>query len=122
MILKRQGYYREMPHGDDTDPSIFERLHNEDDNKDKICKYLREGYVLAACGNFVKDVVCPEKGIVGAPDDITDGVWIWPADLVYYVENYGLLLDDVFVKYMSEHAWTVPKNLEIDEDNIEVIN
>ena len=27
MILKRQGYYKEMPHGDDTDQSIFECIH-----------------------------------------------------------------------------------------------
>ena len=122
MILRRQGYFKEMPHGDSTDSSIFENLHKKIDNKDKICNYLRQGYVLAACGGVVKDVVCPEKGIVGSPDDITDGVWIWPADLVYYVENYDLLLDDAFINYMSEHEWNVPQNLEINEDDIEIIN
>ena len=122
MILKRQGYYKEMPHGDDTDPSILENLHKVIDNKEKICNYLRQGYILAACGRVVSDVVYPEKGVIGTPDDMTDGMWMWPADLVYYVENYNLLLDNAFIKYMAEHEWSISKNLEIDEDNIEVIN
>lgn len=111
-----------MPHGDNLDPSIFERIHKKIDNKDKICEYLRQGYVLAACGSVVKDIVTPENGIVGTPDDVTDGVWLWPADLVYYVENYDLILDEAFVKHMAEQGWSVPEDLEIDEDNIQVTN
>lgn len=121
MILKRQGYYKEMPHGDDTDQSIFEHIHRKIDNKDKICDYLRNGYVLAACGSVVKDIICPEKGVIGSPDDITDGIWIWPADLVYYVENYDLQLDEGFIKHMAKQSWSVSKDLIIDEDDIEVV-
>ena len=65
MILKRQGYYKEMPHGDETDQSIFEYIHKKIDNKDKICNYLRNGYVLAACGNVVK-----EEKTAATPDDL----------------------------------------------------
>ncbi len=122
MVLKRQGYYKEMPHGDDTDPSIFEHIHKTIKNKNKICEYLRSGFVLAACGSVVNDVISPEKGIIGSPDDITDGVWLWPADLVYYVENYDLLPDNEFVTYMLNHNWCIPNDLEIDEDNLEIIN
>ena len=121
MILKRQGYYKEMPHGDDTDQSIFFFFYKKIDNKDKICNYLRNGYVLAACGSVVKDIICPEKGVIGSPDDITDGTWIWPADLVYYVENYDLQLDEEFIKHMAKQSWSVPEDLIIDEDDIDVV-
>lgn len=121
MILKRQGYYREMPHGEETDPSIMEFINMNMENKDKICKYLNSGYVLAACGSVVNDIICPEKGVIGPPDDVTDGKWIWPADLAYYVENYNLKLQDEFIDYMSENSWCIPKDIAIDEDNIEVI-
>ena len=63
----------------------------------------------------------PEKGVIGSPDDITDGTWIWPADLVYYVENYDLQLDEEFIKHMAKQSWSVPEDLIIDEDDIDVV-
>ncbi len=121
MILKRQGYYKEMPHGDANDPSIMDVLNKNNADKNAICRYLQSGYVLAACGSVVKDVVCPDEGVIGAPDEITDGVWIWPADLAYYVEKYNIKLDEAFIRHMSENSWRIPADLEIDEDDIEVI-
>jgi len=121
MILKRQGYYKEMPHGDNADPSILDFIHKNKVYKDEICRYLRNGFVLAACGSVVKDIIHPEKGIVGSPDDLTDGTWIWPADLAYYVENYDLKLDDAFIKHMIENSWSVSDDISIDEDNLQVI-
>jgi len=121
MILKRQGYYKEMPHGEETDPSIKDFINKKIEYKDKICEYLNSGYVLAACGMVVNDVICPEKGMIGTPDDITDGKWMWPADLEYYVKNYNLKLEDEFVKYMIERSWHIPKDIVIDEDDIEVV-
>ena len=120
MILTRCGYYNEMPHGEQTDPSIKKNIGGKVDNKKEVCKYLRNGMVLAACGEVVKDVLHPEKGIIGTPDDMTDGTWLWPADLAYYVEEYDLQLDERFLIHMSNNNWTVPNSIEIDFDNLEV--
>lgn len=121
MILKRQGYYKEMPHGDSSDPSIMNSIKGNVPEKDNICNYLTNGQILAACGRVVYDVIEPEKGIIGAPDDMTDGVYLWPADLSYYVEEYDLRLSDEFIKHMKENNWKVPENMAIDFDDIEVI-
>lgn len=40
MTLRRQGYFKEMLHGDSTDSSIFENLHKKIDNKEKICNII----------------------------------------------------------------------------------
>lgn len=77
MILYRRGYYREMPHANKTDSSMIDHIGKKIEHKEKICKYLQNGIVLAACGEVVKDVLHPEKGIAGTPDDMTDGKWIW---------------------------------------------
>ncbi len=120
MILYRQGYYKEMPHADSTDPSITDSIGKKVDHKDEICQYLQKGIVLAACGQVSKDVIHPEKGAAGTPDDMTDGKWIWPGDLAYYVQNYDLQLNQEFIDYMNAHSWTVPEDIEIDFDNLEV--
>ena len=121
MILCRRGYYKEMTHADETDPSMLDYIGKGIEHKKEICKYLRNGIVLAACGEVVKDVLHPEKGIAGTPDDMTDGKWIWPGDLAYYVENYDLKLDDEFINYMIEQKWAIPETINIDYDNLEVI-
>ena len=120
MVLTRTGFYNEMPHAESSDPSIKDNIGMQMANKDHICRYLRNGIVLAACGEVVTDVLHPENGVIGTPDDVTDGKWIWPAELVYYVEKYDLKLDDAFVDYMMKNNWTISDSIEIDYDNIEV--
>ena len=86
-----------------------------------ICEYLQKGFVLAACGEVSTDVLHPENGIAGTPDDVTDGKYIWPGDLAYYVMKYDLQLSKEFVEHMISQKWSVPDNIEIDFDNLEVI-
>ncbi len=121
MLLKKLGCYRELSYGEEHDPSIKDFIHSKIDNKKELCEYLRKGQIIAACGGVVKDVICPEKGIIGSPDDMTDGTWIWSADLAYYVEEYDLMLDSAFVSHAKKNGWDIPENIVIDPDNIEVI-
>lgn len=120
MILKRQGYYKEMTNAEEKDPSMLLHIGKKIENKKEICQYLNNGFVLAACGEVTKDVLHPEKGIAGTPDDMTDGKNIWPGDLAYYVMNYDLQLDKEFIDYMIEQNWKVPQNISVDYDNLEV--
>lgn len=120
MVLIRKGFYREMQFGDETDPSMLDSIHQKIENKELICKYLQNGYVMAACGDVVTDVLSPENGVIGSPDDLTDGHWLWPGDLAYYVEKYDLKLDDDFIDYMKSHSWSIPNDISIDFENIEV--
>ena len=121
MKLKRIGYYKEMPHGDDTNPSIMDYIHKKIEHKNDICKYLQSGCTLAACGSVVMDIISPEKGIIGSPDDVTDGTWMWPADLVYYVQNYNLELPSEFIETMKKNGWEIKVTLDdLDYEKIEV--
>lgn len=121
MILKKVGYYKELPYGDSTDPSIIDNIGAQIPNKDKICTYLQNGIMLAACAGVTRDAICPEKGIIGTPDSLSDGIWIWHADLSYYVKEYGLKLSEEFIEHMKLNSWLVPKDVNFDLDNIEVI-
>ena len=51
----------------------------------------------------VEDVIDPPKGNASVPSGYTDGIWLWPGDLVYYVENYNLKLPDDFVGTMRKN-------------------
>lgn len=122
MRLRRQGFYKEMPHGEESDLSILEFVEkNEEKNLELICQYLKEGEVLVACGGVVRDIINPDNGIAGCPDMMTDGIWLWPGDLAYYVKQYHLRLSDEFIRIMRESNWHVNEILSIDYNNIEII-
>lgn len=122
MNITSQGYYKEMPHGNPEGPSIKDFIGKEDRSLiDKICAYLQAGIPLAVTPGVVEDVICPQKGIAGSPSSFTDGTWVWPGDLSYYVKNYQLKLPDEFIHSMIEHDWAIPITPEeIDLDNLKI--
>ena len=118
--LKRQGYYREMPHAEETDPSIKDFIGAKIDNetRKRVCEYLNSGYVLVACYGTALDVINPDRGMAGCPSMMTDGVWVWPGDLAYYVCEYSLGLNAEFIEFMRKNHWKVSRI----EDEIDYLN
>jgi hypothetical protein len=122
MNIKRQGYFREMPHGDEADPSIKDFVGKADSRLiDKIVNYLENGVGIIICAGSVDDVINPGKGSAGVPSVLTDGTWFWPGDLAYYVKNYKVALADDFVTTMEQNDWKNPVTYdELDFDNLSV--
>ena len=122
MDLIRQGYYREMPYAEDTDPSILESIGKANpEDIDNICAYLNAGIVLITCCGTSTDVIKPENGIAGTPSVMTDGTWVWPGDLSYYIKNYQLSLAPEFIADMRDHNWKVDlQEAELDYASIEI--
>ena len=120
MNIIRQGYFREMPHGEETDPSIQDYIGKGDSELiDKIVNYLENGVGIIICGGLVGDVINPEKGSAGVPSVLTDGTWFWPGDLPYYVKNYKVALADDFVETMKQNGWKNPVSYdELDFGNL----
>lgn len=65
MVLYRQGYYKEMPHADASDPSMRDHIGKQISHKEEICKYLQSGMVnnyvwvlLSMCHVGATIVIC----------------------------------------------------------------
>lgn len=122
MKVKTVGYYKEMPHADNTTDSIFDHIKKEDDNRvENICGYLESGIEFIVSPGMVDDVINPEKGPAGITSTYTDGKWFWPGDLAYYVRHYRLKLPDSFIDTMRNSGWKVSITMDdLDFDEIEV--
>ena len=123
MNIIRQGYYQEMPHGEPTDPSIKESVGKEHSQAmiEKICAYLDSGIPVVVCAGVVTDILHPERGPAGSPTSMTDGRWMWPGDLSYYVRNYKLKISDEFIETMEQNNWRVPITAdEIDYETLTI--
>ncbi len=111
-----------MPHGDENDPSITSFIMKGNrEEVNNICTYLESGVPLITCCGVSQDVIKPENGISGTPTMFTDGKWVWPGDLSYYVRNYLLALDSAFIADMREKNWHVDfRESELDIQNIAI--
>ncbi|MFJ2191222.1 hypothetical protein ACIOJE_25380 [Kitasatospora sp. NPDC087861] len=110
MTVENLGFFREFPHGDAGGPSLLDCVAKGDARiKGLIAGYLEQGAVLATTGQRVFDVLSDEKHDAGSLAIITDGVWMWPGDLAYYVRKYNIALPESFVGHAESLNWTPPE-------------
>jgi hypothetical protein len=73
-----------------------------------ILAYLRSGRWFAVRPLVVPDYFRPERGWVSNSHWYTDGEWIWPTDLIYYVAEYHVELPPERVDRMASLGWACP--------------
>lgn len=90
------GFFRELGHGLPSGPSLEDARDPSmpSEERARLAGYLRSGHVVAATSALVDDVLDPSRTEVSTMNVVTDGHWVWPADLAYYVEQYGVTLPD----------------------------
>ncbi len=74
-------------------------------NKDKILRHLKKGKVVAVAAGYAKDILTEQK-INGEYTCMSDGVYVWRSDIIYYVERYNMKLYDDFEEYVTTHNKT----------------
>src|SRR5262249_11657185 len=59
------------------------------------------------------DCLAPERRLpsVGI---LTDGVWVWPSDLAYYVAVYHCRIPEGFLQYVTSSDWRPPDRKAFD--------
>src|SRR4051812_40591769 len=62
------------------------------DNEAAIIQYLETAPNYSAMGKVTGDVLNPEEKVVLFPGTNTDGLYLWPAELAYYVRRYHVRL------------------------------
>jgi hypothetical protein len=81
----------------------------------KIIGYLRSGtehdYLSSRpiCKKPEDRLTLDRSGVV-----LTDGVWVWPSELAYYVEAFHLRLPTEFVSHMRNNDWQPPSGVDVE--------
>ncbi|MCC8247654.1 hypothetical protein [Saccharothrix luteola] len=110
MTVKDLGFFRELPHGSPDGPSLREAVAKGDATiQGRIVSYLRRGSILAVTTKDAFDVLSNSKVNAGRLAMMTDGDWLWPADLPYYVEHYNVLLPREFTDHAASSGWHPPQ-------------
>ena len=88
------------------------------DHEEQIIAYLRNAPSYSSMGKVVRDVLKPSNGVKLYPGTNTDGLYLWPAELAYYVGNYHIRLPPHFVERMASKNWQPPLKSSIDYKNL----
>ena len=97
-------------------PSFYECLAaSRPEDQNKLISYLR-------CGK--EHDYLSSRPILQKPEDrllltqsglvLTDGIWVWPSELAYYVEVYNLQLPEEFISDIRSRDWVVPADVDCD--------
>jgi hypothetical protein len=112
--LRWVGNFRETGWDDEPSaPSLVEcRGKRRNGHKDEVVRYLRAGKRLSASPGSVRDHFEPSRR-AGSMSSLTDGVYVWPELLAYYVEQHDTLLPDDFEEHMQRNDWEVPDVIDV---------
>jgi len=104
------GFFWELPHGDTTGPSLEDnRQATAMPDELALARYLEAGHVLRRAESSALDMLERREDIdLGPPHQLTDGEYVWPADLPYYLRRYHVRLPRAFVLHARRNDWRVP--------------
>ena len=90
------------------------------DHEEEIAAYLERAPNYSAMGKVVFDALGPTGGKILFPATNTDGLYMWPAELAYYVRKYHVRLPQQFVDRLRSLHWNPPPASEINFANLDV--
>jgi hypothetical protein len=77
-------------------------------NKQNVVDYLRAGATIVFSPGIDADVFDRNQS-AGTSSMVTDGTYVWPAVLAYYVDKHDVALPAEFEAHMEAHGWRVPE-------------
>ena len=102
------GFFSELSYGRDSGGKIRGAIFKiSEDNCDRVLAYLKAGVVCVVAPGVSINCLSEDREIIGTLALLTDGKFIWPSDLAFYVERYRVGLPDAFLSHMREHDWRV---------------
>ncbi|BCJ70291.1 hypothetical protein [Polymorphospora rubra] len=82
-------------------------------------RYLEQGKAVVVSPGWVDDLLDGQARIIGQASILTDGTWIWPSHLAYYLRTYHVVLPEALLTHMISCDWGVP---EIDDAELDAIS
>jgi len=120
MSYERIGWFADLPHGDAGAPELALSINQIDqEQRSPIADYLDSGIVLAeTLRTEAWDALSSTRPAIGPLRTMTDGLFIWPSDLGFYVRNYGAALPDSLLLAIEENKGKIPALSPDDLDQI----
>ncbi|HEV7555392.1 MAG TPA: hypothetical protein VGO00_08065, partial [Kofleriaceae bacterium] len=107
------GLFHELEHGWPFGPSLRRACRDIAGPDDAmLAGYLDAGRLYRRATINAFDIFDGSEPII-PPDLLTDGTYIWPADLPYYVRAHHVELPRAFVIHVRNNGGEIPENIHV---------
>ncbi len=90
-------------------PSIHDHIAaGQLPDAEDVIRYLRAGHRLIAAMGGNDDVLDPAEYVMNGDSVLTDGTWLWRADLAHYLDRHHVELPAEFLELIRSRDYTVP--------------
>ncbi|WP_030549359.1 hypothetical protein [Streptomyces albus] len=110
--MKIAGFFEEFwPEGFGTTEGPVAHFRGESPLEDEelILRYLINGFEIVSVLGAVDDVLGSGERVLAGDSILTDGEWIWRADLRFYVRKYHVRLPEEFLAKARKLDHSVPE-------------
>ncbi|WP_116202154.1 hypothetical protein [Amycolatopsis circi] len=97
---------------DETGHPVVEREALSPEESERVLAYLDNAPVILASRSNDTDAFDPSRTDAVPLNFRTDGSWVWPGAVAYYLREHGVSPDPEFVEHIRAAGYTVP---EVDE-------
>src|SRR3954452_5620976 len=112
--MRKAGWFRELDYDDASSGSVLDAPRNvAPPDRERIVEYLTGAHVIVVVPRVLRDALDESRRITDC-GIATDGTWIWPLELAYYVANHGVAVPPAFVEHMAANGW-LPAAVTDDE-------
>jgi len=116
--LIRMGFFRELDHGDGSDFRLEDWITSTPGrDEEPLATYLDTGKIFRTTDDLARDMLAddPDEAPIGPLRYLTDGTYVWPSDLPYYVRRYHVRLPRAFVIHARANGFRVPEHLDVSK-------
>lgn len=115
--LKKVGWFGDLPHGIPGSQTAAEATnHLPTALVGEVARYLDAGSVVAVAGIDVHDCLSSNRELISADlRTLSDGEYVWPSDLSFYVRRYRVGLPDDFIRRVFDGPPAMLSDDDIDE-------
>jgi hypothetical protein len=106
--MRRDGFFSEIAGASQGAASVIEAVGVIEADRALVAHYLADGYPVLHVPDAVVDPLLPDR-VAGSSTVLTDGVWVWPHALAYFVRAHGVEVAPDLVSRAREHGWSVPE-------------
>ena len=115
MRVRHVGFFSDLPHGIPTEPKLRSVVAEDPiEDEERLIEYLASGALFIASPGVVYDELSDHETLIGSAHIVTDGFWVWPRDLAYYVKQYHARLPDEFIEHARANRWTIPEDIDLE--------
>ncbi|GAA2426880.1 hypothetical protein GCM10010191_44380 [Actinomadura vinacea] len=96
---------------DDSEPDgtpIFQRPEVPAEDRDALLAYLEKAPIILMAHSLSEDMMDPERPSRVPMTYHTDGVWIWPGAVGYYLREHGLPPESELVAHIRGNGFELP--------------